>query len=96
MRLFRRSPKAPVPRYCFAVVLAFSYDAFPISFQGLNDLYDFRLKHPDADLEPFIRKSSQFFQTYIERGLKNIELERQGKQTKHSHDATLNVTGEWV
>lgn len=60
--------------------------------EGLNDLYDFRLKHPDADLEPFIRKSSQFFQTYIERGLKNIELERQGKQAKHAHDATLNVT----
>ena len=47
--------------------------------QGLNDLYDFKLKFPDADLEPFLKKSSQFFQNYIERGLKNITLEREGK-----------------
>ncbi|XP_013397900.1 cytoskeleton-associated protein 5-like, partial [Lingula anatina] len=45
--------------------------------EGLNDLYDFKQKNPEADLEPFLRKSSQFFQNYIERGLKNIELERQ-------------------
>ena len=44
--------------------------------QGLNDLYDFKSKYPDADLEPFLKKSSQFFQNYIERGLKNIEAER--------------------
>ena len=51
---------------------------FPI-FQGLNDLYDFKKKYPDADLEPFLKKSSNFFQNYIERGLKNIEQEREGK-----------------
>lgn len=48
--------------------------------QGLNDLYDFKKKYPDADLEPFLKKSSQFFQNYIERGLKNIEQEREGKK----------------
>ncbi|KAL8599784.1 hypothetical protein ACOMHN_052297 [Nucella lapillus] len=48
--------------------------------EGLNDLYDFKKKYPDADLEPFLKKSSQFFQNYIERGLKNIELERDGKK----------------
>lgn len=48
--------------------------------EGLNDLYDFKKKYPDADLEPFLKKSSQFFQNYIERGLKNIELEREGKK----------------
>ena len=48
--------------------------------QGLNDLYDFKKKYPDADLEPFLKKSSQFFQNYIEHGLKNIELEREGKK----------------
>lgn len=47
--------------------------------EGLNDLYDFKKKYPDADLEPFLKKSSNFFQNYIERGLKNIELEREGK-----------------
>lgn len=48
--------------------------------EGLNDLYDFKKKYPDADLEPFLKKSSQFFQNYIERGLKNIEQERDGKK----------------
>ena len=47
--------------------------------QGLNDLYDFKIKYPDADLEPFLKKSSQFFQNYIERGLKNIAIEREEK-----------------
>lgn len=48
--------------------------------EGLNNLYDFKLKHPDADIDPFLKKSSQFFQDYIERGLKSIALEREGKQ----------------
>ncbi|OWF42942.1 cytoskeleton-associated protein 5-like [Mizuhopecten yessoensis] len=47
--------------------------------EGLNDLYDFKKKYPDADLEPFLKKSSQFFQMYIERGLNSIEQEREGK-----------------
>ncbi|XP_048241542.1 cytoskeleton-associated protein 5-like isoform X2 [Haliotis rufescens] len=46
--------------------------------EGLNDLYDFKRKYPDADLEPFLKKSSQFFQNYIERGLRGIEEERMG------------------
>lgn len=48
--------------------------------EGLNALYDFKKKYPDADLEPFLKKSSEFFQTYIERGLNTIEQEREGKQ----------------
>jgi len=45
----------------------------------LNDLYDFKLQHPDADLNPYLKKSTKFFQDYIERGLKSVELERQEK-----------------
>jgi cytoskeleton-associated protein 5 len=48
--------------------------------QGLNDLYDFKLQHPDADIDPFLKRSTQFFQDYIARGLKSVELERQEKQ----------------
>nr|CAD7194945.1 unnamed protein product [Timema douglasi] len=44
--------------------------------QGLALLYDFREQHPEADIEPFLRKSSQFFQQYIERGLQSIDAER--------------------
>ncbi|XP_046394021.1 protein mini spindles [Ischnura elegans] len=44
--------------------------------EGLALLYDFKLQHPEADVEPFLSKSSQFFQDYIERGLRLIEVER--------------------
>ncbi|XP_063227944.1 protein mini spindles [Bacillus rossius redtenbacheri] len=43
---------------------------------GLALLFDFREQHPEADIEPFLRKSSQFFQDYIEQGLHQIEKER--------------------
>ncbi|KAI4823326.1 hypothetical protein KUCAC02_011919, partial [Chaenocephalus aceratus] len=32
-----------------------------------------------ADLEPFLKNTSQFFQSYVERGLRMIESEREGK-----------------
>ncbi|KAL3842600.1 hypothetical protein ACJMK2_020593 [Sinanodonta woodiana] len=54
------------------------------TLEGLNDLYDFKKKYPDADIEPFLKKSSQFFQNYIERGLSNIEKEREGQKGKGS------------
>lgn len=45
-------------------------------FQGLNELYDFKEKNPDADLAPYLKKSSEFFQSYIENGMKTIAQER--------------------
>lgn len=57
--------------------------------EGLNDLYDFKKKYPDADLEPFLKKSSNFFQNYIERGLKNIEQEREGKVSSSDFGVTV-------
>lgn len=44
--------------------------------EGLADLYVFKKGHPEADIEPFLSKSSQFFQNYIEQGLHNIERDR--------------------
>ncbi len=38
-----------------------------------QELYNFKQQNPQADLEPFLAKSSQYFRDYIERGLKNIE-----------------------
>jgi cytoskeleton-associated protein 5 len=43
--------------------------------QGLQELYNFKKQNPDANLSPFLDKSSQYFRDYIERGLKNIEME---------------------
>lgn len=48
-------------------------------FQGLTELYEYKQKYSDADLEPFLKNTSQFFQSYVERGLRMIESEREGK-----------------
>lgn len=49
------------------------------SCQGLTELYEYKQKYSDADLEPFLKNTSQFFQSYVERGLRMIESEREGK-----------------
>ncbi len=45
--------------------------------EGLHDLYNFKKDNPEADLEPFLDKSSDYFRSYIERGLEAIEAENQ-------------------
>lgn len=47
-----------------------------VTKEGLVLLYDFIRQHPEADIEPFLTKSSQFFQEYIRQGLNEIEEER--------------------
>lgn len=53
-------------------------------------MYEFKQKHPEADIEPFLRKSSQFFQNYIERGLKRVEMERQAEGKVAASQASEN------
>ncbi|XP_061853782.1 cytoskeleton-associated protein 5 isoform X2 [Colius striatus] len=47
--------------------------------EGLAELYEYKKTYSDADIEPFLKNSSQFFQSYVERGLRLIEVEREGK-----------------
>ncbi|NXC15820.1 CKAP5 protein, partial [Corythaeola cristata] len=47
--------------------------------EGLAELYEYKKKYSDADIEPFLKNSSQVFQSYVERGLQQIETEREGK-----------------
>lgn len=44
--------------------------------EGLMLLYDFMQQHPEADIEPFLTRSSSFFQDYIKKGLRDIEETR--------------------
>lgn len=44
--------------------------------EGLMELYEFRQRHPQADIEPFLQRSSEFFQDYIRRGLETIDQEK--------------------
>ncbi|XP_014206626.1 protein mini spindles isoform X2 [Copidosoma floridanum] len=47
--------------------------------EGLAQLYDFKLQYPEADVQPFLDRSHQFFQNYIEQGLKNIDTTRKNQ-----------------
>jgi len=49
-----------------------------LSKVGLQELYNFKQQNPQADLEPFLAKSSTYFREYIERGLRNVEQEVRG------------------
>lgn len=46
------------------------------SKEGLILLYDFTQQHPEANIEPFLSRSSAFFQEYIKKGLRDIEEAR--------------------
>lgn len=37
--------------------------------EGLLLLYEFREQHPEVDTEPFLKRATQFFQEYVEKGL---------------------------
>ncbi|KAJ7406101.1 Cytoskeleton-associated protein 5 [Pitangus sulphuratus] len=62
--------------------------------EGLAELYEYKKKYSDADIEPFLKNSSQFFQSYVERGLRLIETEREGKG--RIAPSTGNTNGEEV
>ena len=44
--------------------------------QGLEELYQFTLDHPDEDLTPQLERTSEAFQMYIKRGLQKVEASR--------------------
>ncbi|XP_013885628.1 cytoskeleton-associated protein 5 isoform X2 [Austrofundulus limnaeus] len=70
--------------------------------EGLMELYEYKQKYSDADLEPFLKNTSQFFQSYVERGLRMIECEREGKTRiqsssvipQHGVDSSLSSNNE--
>ncbi|XP_028649672.2 LOW QUALITY PROTEIN: cytoskeleton-associated protein 5 [Erpetoichthys calabaricus] len=47
--------------------------------EGLTELYEYKQKYSDADIEPFLKNTSQFFQSYVEGGLRTIQRERERK-----------------
>ncbi|XP_066599618.1 protein mini spindles isoform X2 [Prorops nasuta] len=47
--------------------------------EGLTQLYDFKLQYPEADVQPFLVKSHQFFQDFIEKGLRDIDQARKNQ-----------------
>ncbi|XP_041131706.1 cytoskeleton-associated protein 5-like isoform X3 [Polyodon spathula] len=60
------------------------------SDEGLTELYEYKQKYSDADIDPFLKNTSQFFQSYVERGLRMIELEREGKGRVQSSSSGIS------
>ncbi|KAH1165906.1 cytoskeleton-associated protein 5-like [Mauremys mutica] len=48
--------------------------------EGLEELYEYKKKCPDADLEPFLENFSLLFRSYVKHGLAVMSMEREGKQ----------------
>ncbi|XP_034263432.2 LOW QUALITY PROTEIN: cytoskeleton-associated protein 5-like [Pantherophis guttatus] len=46
---------------------------------GLEDLHEFKEKHPEADLEPYLKNCSLLFRSYVKHGLAVIMSERENK-----------------
>ncbi|XP_048856026.1 cytoskeleton-associated protein 5-like isoform X1 [Brienomyrus brachyistius] len=61
--------------------------------EGLTELYEYKQRYSDADLEPFLRNTSQFFQSYVERGLRIIESEREGKSRSQTSNPVIPPRG---
>uniref|UniRef100_A0A8D2IYF9 TOG domain-containing protein n=1 Tax=Varanus komodoensis TaxID=61221 RepID=A0A8D2IYF9_VARKO len=47
---------------------------------GLEELYEYKEKQPEADLEPFLKNASLLFRSYVKHGLAVITSERESKQ----------------
>ncbi|XP_077372476.1 cytoskeleton-associated protein 5 isoform X3 [Festucalex cinctus] len=70
--------------------------------EGLTELYEYKQKCTDMDLEPFLKSTTPFFQSYVERGLRMIESEREGKPriqnptviAQHAADNNLSSNDE--
>ncbi|CAM5137658.1 unnamed protein product [Eretmochelys imbricata] len=48
--------------------------------EGLEELYEYKKKCPDVDLEPFLENFSLLFRSYVKHGLAVMGMEREGKQ----------------
>uniref|UniRef100_A0A672HC88 Cytoskeleton associated protein 5 n=1 Tax=Salarias fasciatus TaxID=181472 RepID=A0A672HC88_SALFA len=59
--------------------------------EGLTELYEYKQKYSDVDLEPFLKNTSQFFQSYVERGLRIIESEREGKPLRSMAELQTSI-----
>jgi len=52
---------------------------------GLKQLYDYKERHPEVDVQPFLRGASQFFQNFINNGL--AELQRLSQNNRNNNPA---------
>ncbi|XP_044007897.1 protein mini spindles isoform X2 [Aphidius gifuensis] len=59
--------------------------------EGLQQLYDFKIQHPEADLQPFLVQSHHLFQNFIEQGLKDIDQARKNQTQQINKQLTIDT-----
>ncbi|KAG7281377.1 hypothetical protein CRUP_020789 [Coryphaenoides rupestris] len=62
--------------------------------EGLSELWQYKQKHPDVDLEPQLKTLPPTWQSFIERGLRQITAERQAKTQPPATEASENGGSE--
>lgn len=56
---------------------------------GLKQLYEFKEKHPEVDIQPFLRGASPYFQTFINDGLAELQRTSQNStNNNHANEST--------
>ena len=50
-----------------------------VIYQGLRELYHFKQRYPEFDLNEFMKDNSKIYQSYVQRGLKSVEAEMMGQ-----------------
>lgn len=55
---------------------------------GLKQLYEFKEKHPEVDIQPFLKGATPYFQTYINDGLADFQRSSQNNtNNNHSNES---------
>lgn len=62
------------------------------SKQGLKQLYEFKEKHPEVDINPFLKGASAYFQTFISEGLAELENQNNGNNNPTQEYGNTNET----
>ena len=59
---------------------------------GLEELYDFKLRFPNVDINPFLATTADAFQKFIHEGLARVHAQRTSAAVSGSASSTINPT----
>ncbi|KFM68160.1 Cytoskeleton-associated protein 5, partial [Stegodyphus mimosarum] len=64
--------------------------------EGLAELCEFTQKHPEADIEPYLQTSSDFFQNYIREGIKELKNKKSSMKSNESSSLFMSKKFEEI
>lgn len=60
---------------------------------GLKQLYEFKQKHPEVDIQPFLNGASPYFQSFINEGLADLQQSSQNNTNNNQPSDSINNDG---